>query len=62
MDYSINRVYCDRYEAHPPVARPMVTSAIYSQNITKELTEHKKLHSEIARIGESIRCEHLILK
>lgn len=62
MSYAISVVYPDRLEVHPTIENPMIVSAIYSQNITKELTEHKKLHSELAKIGESVRGEHLILR
>jgi hypothetical protein len=62
MGFAINAVHPTYWERHEPIEKPMLASAIYSQNITKELTEHKKLHSELAKIGESVRGEHLILR
>ena len=62
MVYSVNAVYPNRFEVHPAIEKPMLASAVYSIERQKEVQNHKKLHSELAKIGESVRGEHLILK
>jgi len=62
MSYAISVVYSDRLEVHPAIEKPMLVSAIYSLEKSQELKSHKINHSEIAKIGQSVRCEDRILR
>jgi len=58
MEYAIQAVHSTYYEAHPVTSKPLTASAQYSQEQCKK----RILHSELAKIGESVRGEHLILR
>lgn len=58
MQYAITCIQTDRAVIHPVTVKPLTASAQYSQNESAR----KIIHNELARIGQSVRCEDRILK
>ncbi len=57
MEYAINAVFPNKYEAHPPTAKPMAASASYSLEQCKK----RILHNELIKIRESIQASDKLL-